>query len=148
MGKSVEQDPSTTQTLNFQTIVRRPAKQTVTITNPEEKEWVINPTISTSSDASGGYFSGKTTLIVPAKQAAQFEVNYAPKTMTKKKEGTDQFEPHVGSLFFPLPNGTALLYNLNGVATEPEAEALPQETVQAKKARFIIVPVRNWLKVD
>jgi hypothetical protein len=39
-----------------------------------------------------------------------------------------------------------MLYNLNGVALEPEAEALPQETVQAKKARFIIIPVRNWLK--
>lgn len=57
-------------------------------------------------------------------------------------------EPHTGSLFFPLPNGTALLYNLSGIATEPEAEALPQETVQAKKARFIIIPVKNWLKTD
>jgi hypothetical protein len=41
-----------------------------------------------------------------------------------------------------------MLYNLNGVALEPEAEALPQETVQAKKARFIIIPVRNWMKQD
>ena len=65
-----------------------------------------------------------------------------------KKNAADQMEPHVGSLFFPLPNGTALLYNLNGVATEPEAEALPNESVQAKKARFIIIPVRNWLKTD
>jgi len=85
MGKSVEQDPSTTQTLNFQTIVRKPTKQMVTITNPEEREWIINPTISTAGDAAvTGYFSAKSTLIVPAKQSAQFEVNYAPKTMTKK----------------------------------------------------------------
>jgi len=41
-----------------------------------------------------------------------------------------------------------LLYNLSGVATEPEAESLNPETVQAKKARFIIIPVRNWLKTD
>lgn len=68
MGKSVEQDPSTTQTLNFQTIVRKPTKQMVTITNPEEREWVINPTISTAGDAAvTGYFSAKSTLIVPAK---------------------------------------------------------------------------------
>jgi hydrocephalus-inducing protein len=86
-------------------------------------------------------------LVVPPKQSAQFEVNYAPKTMTKKNT-QDQYETHVGSLFFPLPNGTALLYNLNGIATEPESEALPQETVQAKKARFIVIPVRNWLKTD
>lgn len=147
MGKSVEQDPSTTQNLNFQTIVRKPTKQMVTIQNSEEREWVISPTISTASDACAGYFSGKSTLVVPAKQSAQFEINYAPKTMTKKN-AQDQYEAHTGSLFFPLPNGTALLYNLNGIATEPEAEALSQESVQAKKARFIIIPVRNWLKQD
>lgn len=65
-----------------------------------------------------------------------------------KKNAQDQYETHAGSLFFPLPNGTALLYNLSGVATEPESESLPQETVQAKKARFIVIPVRNWLKTD
>lgn len=65
-----------------------------------------------------------------------------------KKNAQDQMESHKASLFFPLPNGTALLYNLNGVATEPEAENLPQETVQAKKARFVVIPVKNWLKTD
>jgi len=133
--------------LSFSTVVRKATKQVVAIQNTEDKEWVINPTIPTASDACAGYFSGKSTLVVPAKQSAQYEITYAPKTMTKKN-ASDQVEAHVGSLFFPLPNGTALLYNLNGVATEPEAEALPQETVQAKKARFIIIPVRNWLKTD
>jgi hydrocephalus-inducing protein len=86
-------------------------------------------------------------LIIPPKQSGSYEINYTPKTMTKKN-AQDQVETHVGSLFFPLPNGTALLYNLNGTSTEPEAEALAPETVQAKKARFITVPVRNWLKQD
>lgn len=147
MGKSVEQDPSTTQTLNFQTVVRKPTKQVVAIQNTEDKEWIINPTISTASDACAGYFSGKQTLVVPPKQTVQFEINYTPKTMTKKN-ASDQYDAHIGSLFFPLPNGTALLYNLNAVATEPEAEALPQETVQAKKAKFIMIPIKNWLKTD
>ena len=65
-----------------------------------------------------------------------------------KKNAADQYDPHQGSLFFPLPNGTALLYNLNGIATEPESEALAAETVQAKKAKVIILPVKNWLKTD
>jgi hydrocephalus-inducing protein len=108
---------------------------------------VINPTISTPTDAIAGYFFGKSNLIIPAKQSGAYEINYAPKTMTKKN-AQDVMETHSGSLFFPLPNGTALLYNLNGTATEPEAEALGPETVQAKKARFIIIPVRNWLKID
>lgn len=42
----------------------------------------------------------------------------------KKEDSQDMIEvPHKGSLFFPLPNGTALLYNLNGIATEPTEES-------------------------
>ena len=63
-----------------------------------------------------------------------------------KKNAADQYDTHKGSLFFPLPNGTALLYKLNGIATEPDAEALIQEVVQAKKSKFIVIPVKNWLK--
>ena len=55
------------QTLNFQTVVRKTAKQNVPIQNTEDKEWVINPTISTESDACQGYYFGKSTLIVPPK---------------------------------------------------------------------------------
>jgi hypothetical protein len=71
---------------------------------------------------------------VPAKGSAQFEVIYAPQTMTKprkviKQEGDKSVEveiggsPHKGGLFFPLPNGTALLYKIIGNASEPDAES-------------------------
>jgi hydrocephalus-inducing protein len=62
----------------------------------------------------------------------------------KKDDGT--FETHKGSLFFPLPNGTATLYKLTGTATEPEPETTITESVTAKKSKFIIIPVKNWLK--
>jgi hypothetical protein len=42
----------------------------------------------------------------------------------KKDDGT--FETHKGSLFFPLPNGTATLYKLTGTATEPEKVLQPR----------------------
>jgi hydrocephalus-inducing protein len=93
-------------------------------------------------------------LIVPAKGSAQYEVVYTPKTMTKlekvkKMEGdqeveTEEMKNHEGGLFFPLPNGTALLYKLIGTANEPEAEGTLKETVMAKKAKSIIVPIKNW----
>ena len=47
MGKSVEQDKGETKELNFSTVVRKATTQTVTIQNTEEREWAINPTIST-----------------------------------------------------------------------------------------------------
>lgn len=57
--------------------------------------------------------------------------------MTKKEQVADSEDtvdvPHQGSLFFPLPNGTALLYTLNGVAMAPDSEGAITETISAKK---------------
>jgi len=102
--------------------VRKENIQSVAIQNTEEREWSINPTISTKLASCQGYFSGKPTLVVPPKGTTNYEVVYLPKTMTKtKKVAEDSDEtapvPHEGSLFFPLPNGTALLYKLKGVST-------------------------------
>jgi len=88
---------------------------------------------------------------VPPKSSAAYEVVYMPKTMTKKEKKSETSEelvdqPHQGSLFFPLPNGTALLYNLKGIATAPQSEGLIQETVQARKQKNFIVKVKNWAK--
>jgi len=54
--------------------------------------------------------------------------------------------PHKASLFFPLPNGNALLYALEGVSSEPEREDLIVETVTARKPQNLIVPVKNYSK--
>ena len=126
----------------------------IKVENTEDKEWAINPTISTKeSSGLGDFFSGKQTFIVPAKGSANYEVVYLPKTMTSrkvKKAGeeveTTIEELHQGSVFFPLPNGTALLYNLKGTATAPQAEGTITEAIQAKKQKNIIVKVDNWSK--
>ena len=158
MGKSVEQDTSTTEELTFTTKVRQTTSQSVTVQNTEDKEWAINPTISTTGDDCKGYFTGKSTLVVPARGSAQYEVAYTPQTMTKlqkvkKQEGDQEVEveevrTHQGGLFFPLPNGTALLYRLVGTANEPDAEGELRETVTAKRAKSIIIPVKNWSRVS
>jgi len=145
MGKCKEHDESA-NSLDFQAVVRKSQKKEVLIKNEEDKEWVINPTISTESAAWDGYFVGKTSFTVPAKSQGKYEVTYQPKTMTKKND-QDQMDTHRANLFFPKPNGTAEIYKLSGIATEPEPENILQETVQAKKAKFIIFPVDNWLKV-
>ena len=75
--------------LNFNSIVRKAATQNVSIANPEDKEWAINPTISSAKDQPAGYFSGKQTLIVPAKGSANFEVTYTPMLMTTKQKKAD-----------------------------------------------------------
>ena len=44
-------------------------------------------------------------------------------------------EFHYGTLFFPLPDGSALLYNLKGVARKPEAEEVLEVSMKAKKSQ-------------
>lgn len=141
MGKSIEQDSESTQELSFNSIVRKSDKQTISIQNPDDKEWAINPTISAENESSKGYFQGKGTLVIPAKGNAQYEITYNPLTMTK---GDEDF--HRGSLFFPQPNGTALLYKLSGQAKAPDCEDELAREVTAKKNTFIVIPVKNWLK--
>lgn len=68
---------------------------------------------------------------------------------TKEKPADSEVEvdvPHQGSLFFPLPNGTALLYNLNGLAGPPESDGAIVQTVSAKKQHNFILQVKNWSK--
>ena len=129
-------------------MVRKPTTQSIPIQNTEDREWAINPTISTKSALCQGYFTGKPTLVVPARGTANFEVTYLPKSMTDKEAVADSEDkvdvPHQGSLFFPLPNGTALLYELKGVSTPPEQEGQITETILAKKQHNFIVPVKNW----
>jgi hypothetical protein len=70
MGKSVDLDISSNEELAFDTKVRKVTTKNVTVQNTEEREWAINPTISTEGEAAKGYFTGKSTLIVPAKGSA------------------------------------------------------------------------------
>jgi hydrocephalus-inducing protein len=70
----------------------------------------------------------------------------------KKKQGDEEVEveeptTHNGSLFFPLPNGTALLYRLQGTASAPATEGVIQSKVKAKKSKSIIIPVKNWSRL-
>ena len=128
MGKCIEQDNSNNKNVDFTAVVRKSSKNVVAIPNPDDKEWTINPTISTELDECKGYFIGKSTIVIPPKQTAQYEIIYNPKTMTKKN-ADGKMDTHKGSLFFPLPNGTALLYTLNGTATEPEPEEVMNASV-------------------
>lgn len=51
---------------------------------------------------------------------ADYEIIYRPLTMTSHVDVPKITETsHEGTLFFPLSDGSALLYNLTGIATPP-----------------------------
>jgi hydrocephalus-inducing protein len=153
MGKCVEQDKEDTKEVQFETIVRTSVTKTVSINNPTEKDWRINPTISTNIDAQNDYFKGSEVLEVPARGNGEYEIHYFPLTMTKEKKA-DEADPdseniiiyHEATLFFPLPDGRAEFYKLFGQSNKPEAMDNIEDEVEAKKPKYISLPVENWLK--
>ena len=134
--------------------MRKATIQNVTISNPSDKEWRIKPNISTNDDSIKDYFKGADTLVVPPGGNSDFEITYIPLTMTKEKEITKEEGEeketitvyHEASLFFPLPDGRAEFYNLFGKSEKPEALDTIQVEVEAKKQKYIPIPIENWLK--
>ena len=73
----------------------------------------MQPSLSTSSEISKNYWTGATVVEVPPGTNVDYEMAYTPLTMT-------QDSPHQGTLFFPLSDETALVFNLTGVTKQPK----------------------------
>ena len=51
-----------------------------------------------------------------------------------------------GSIFFPLPDGTGIMYNLVGTAEAPRPNGKVHRDVPSKVWYNEMLPVHNWLK--
>ena len=121
--------------MSFRTRVREPAKQSIQIKNDKDTLWRIAPIISSE------HWQGAEILEVPAKQSAAYEISYVPMVMTKEEE------KHEATVFFPLPDGSAIMHTLEGVAEPPQEAGSLSEQLPCKKAHVLPLPVKNWLKV-
>lgn len=77
-GGCVEQPKENVEERKFNTKVRQATSQTVTIANPTEKRWTIRPSIQ------NGFWSGESTVEVPANGQATYTINFTPLSMTKE----------------------------------------------------------------
>ena len=102
--------------LKFVCATRKSDTKTITIENDSERDWNLKPQISNT------FWTGRSSVRVPRKGRAEYEVKYEPLLMTKKGES------HQGSLFIALPNGSAKVFTLLGTAGEPDVE----ETIESK----------------
>ena len=55
------------------------------------------------------------------------------------------FFPPQGTVFFPLPDGTGLLFNLTGTAEAPRAVSKISRDVPCKTAYTEVLSITNWL---
>ncbi|CAD8206755.1 unnamed protein product [Paramecium octaurelia] len=147
LGKCIEQPKEQIQEVKFETVVRVPTSKKVTVKNPTPKPWKVKASVSALLPQFKDYFEGKEYIEVPANGQAEYEVVYKPLTMTSNPQIQNLQDQHEGSLFFPLPDGQALLYNLFGKSLPP----LPQTvdtTMKAKKNTTQVLQVKNWLKTS
>ena len=150
IGKCIDQKLENIKEIKLETKVRVPKveKITVPVKNPSAKEIRIKAQISANSDVAKGFFQGKDVLVVPPNaQSAVYELTYRPLSMTKHASVPSiKTESHEGSLFFPLPDGDSLLYNLVGFSLPPDPTDLPELKFKAKEPALQVISMKNWLK--
>jgi hydrocephalus-inducing protein len=120
--------------VHFVSPVRSSQVKSVKVQNNSSENWHIRPAIQNE------FWTGAEVLEVLAGREAEYALTYRPMTMTK--EGGPL---HEGSVFFPRPDGSALLVKLTGQADAPLAAAESSFELKAKTGFKASVMVANWL---
>ncbi|XP_072492710.1 hydrocephalus-inducing protein homolog isoform X2 [Notamacropus eugenii] len=122
------------ETVNFNCQVRSKHTQTIMLSNRSNHAWHLHPIFE------GEYWEGAEFLILEAHQQNRpYEITYRPLTMNADGR------KHMGTLFFPLPDGTGWLYVLQGSAEAPKAVANIYREVPSKTPYVEPLLVENWL---
>jgi hydrocephalus-inducing protein len=123
------------EVISFQTHVRMRDTKSIPVYNKTNQTWSLNPVID------GEFWSGADLFVVEPQQSKNYEISYRPFVMTP-----DSQKKHTGTVFFALPDGTGLLYNLIGSADPPKPIQNIQREVPGKTAFTEILTVNNWLR--
>jgi hypothetical protein len=123
--------PNFIDTIKFGTPVRTPEMKSIQISNKTNFIWSIKPLIDHPS------WSGEECVIVEAGSTVSYELNFCPLEMNQE---------YAGTIFFPIPDGTGLVYKLVGVAEKPLAQSVINREVPCKKPFVESLKVHNWLQ--
>ncbi|XP_068116429.1 hydrocephalus-inducing protein homolog [Hyperolius riggenbachi] len=127
--------PSSKEVVNFQCQVRNKQTQSIFLSNKTNQSWNLQPIID------GEHWRGSESISVEAHQQNKaYEITYQPLVMSS--EG----KKHQGSIFFPLPDGTGLMYVLQGIAEPPKSSGTIVREVPCKTSYTELLTVSNWLR--
>lgn len=143
-GAGVPQPEGSSSEIQFEAAARQTATKSISMKNTTNKAWKLTPTLQ------GDYWTAPEVVEIPANSSKDVNILYKPLMMTVVKnletgDVTDG-EMHTGSLFFALPDGNAMSYELVGKAFEPRKEDTLTLETPAKKALGIQLPITNWLR--
>jgi len=142
VGACVPQPDESKQSVSFESVARKEATESVSIKNPTSKPIFVAPTLKHAELLE--HFRAPAEVAISASGEASVEVQYFPLTMTSSGDG-DEERFHQAELFVALPDGSALLYNLQGKAGPPETLVIEPLTTPAKASLPITLPLTNWL---
>ncbi|XP_067327017.1 hydrocephalus-inducing protein homolog [Anolis sagrei] len=126
--------PPVKEVVHFICQVRGKHTQTIMLSNKTNQPWTLHPIIE------GEQWKGPEFIRVEAHQQNKpYEITYRPLAMNAENK-KDQ-----GSIFFPLPDGTGLLYNLQGTTEPPKSAGNIMREVPCKTSYTELLPVSNWL---
>ncbi|XP_073785286.1 hydrocephalus-inducing protein homolog isoform X1 [Danio rerio] len=125
--------PVAPEVVNFACQVRSQCTQSLALPIRINQQWTLKCVIE------GEHWSGPPTLLTEPTQQNTYEITYKPLVMT-----TDG-EKHEGSVFFSFPDGSGILYILQGTAEPPKAEGTITEEIKCKTLHTQTVTVHNWL---
>lgn len=123
------------EVIQFKTPVRKPLVKTIGITNTTGSHWKLTPQFDNE------LFTGTVKeLKVAPSQTVNFDITYYPITMTMDKS------EHRGTLYFALPDGQMLVYQLLGTSLPPLPVSTVTRSVPCKSQVVQQLAVKNWLK--
>ncbi|XP_066494024.1 hydrocephalus-inducing protein-like [Tiliqua scincoides] len=126
--------PPVKEVVNFICQVRTKQTQTIMLSNRTNQPWTLHPIIE------GEQWKGPEFVRVEAHQQNKpYEITYSPLFMNVENK-KDQ-----GSIFFPLPDGTGLLYLLQGTTEPPKSAGNIMREVPCKTSYTELLPINNWL---
>ena len=102
----------------------------------------ITNTLHLKPTVEGDFWSGPELIIIEPNQTKNYTITYHPLEMT------GDHKKHVGSVFFPLPEGQGILYNLTGVSEPPKPVESRAVEVPSKLKHTELLTVSNWLKTN
>ena len=128
-GSCVPLPTTSVSNISFRSKARSAEVKSVTLNNNTDKPWYLHPVLK------GVHWKGDEEVVVPAKGKKDYSVTFCPLVMTASGQTL------AGSIFFALPTGEALLYNLEGVSDPPAPKPTVIATCPAKRATIINLPV-------
>jgi hypothetical protein len=128
--------PAHTDILKFSSPVRSPDLKSVTLTNKTNSLWHIQPIIDCE------VWTGPAILDIDVGQSKTYDLTFC----ALETNGTGEGGRHEGSIFFPLPDGTGILYKLIGNVDKPLVVDNITKEIPCKIPYSEILPVYNWLR--